>query len=137
MGEIREQVTLTNATDEDMADRGILPPGHVRRVVVDAIVDTGAVRSVLPQHIVDQLGLRIRGRQVAQYGDGRSESVGVTSGVVFQCQARTTLEEALVLGTEVLIGQTVLEKLDLLADCVGRRLVPHPGRPNQPVSMVR
>ncbi len=137
MGEIRERVTLTNATDEDMAERGILPPGHVRRLTVEAIVDTGAVRSVLPQQVVNQLGLRIRGQQVAQYADGRSESVGVTSGVIFDCQSRVTLEEALVLGTEVLIGQTVLEKLDLLADCTTRRLVPHPGRPNQPVSMVR
>jgi clan AA aspartic protease len=137
MGETREQVTLTNAVEQGMARRGILPPGHVRQIVIDAIVDTGAVRSVLPQHVADQLGLQIVGQQVAQYADGRTASVGVTEPVVFQCQARTTLEEALVLGTEVLIGQTVLEKLDLLADCVGRRLVPHPGRPNQPVSMVR
>jgi hypothetical protein len=37
----------------------------------------------------------------------------------------------------VLIGQTVLEKLDLLADCAGRRLIPNPKHPDQPVSMVR
>ena len=137
MGEIREQVTLTNAVEASMARRGLLPPGDVRQIIVEAIVDTGAVRSVLPQHVVDQLGLEIRGQQVAQYADGRSESVGITEGVFFKCQSRTTLEEALVLGTEVLIGQTVLEKLDLLADCNACRLVPHPGRPNQPVSMVR
>ena len=45
--------------------------------------------------------------------------------------------EALVLGDEVLIGQTVLEKLDLLADCVHRRLVPNPAHPDQPVSNVK
>ncbi len=137
MGEIHEQVTLINAVEQGMARRGILPPGHVRQIVVDAIVDTDAVRSVLPQHVVDQLRLQIVSQQVAQYADGRTASVGVTEPVSFQCQSRVTLEEALVIGTEVLLGQTVLEKMDLLADCNARRLVPHPARPNQPVSMVR
>jgi hypothetical protein len=38
---------------------------------------------------------------------------------------------------EVLIGQTVLEKLDLLADSANRRLVPNPAHPDQPVSKVK
>jgi hypothetical protein len=50
---------------------------------------------------------------------------------------RDTLEEALVLGDEVLIGQTVREKLDLLADCPNRRLIPNPAHPDQPVSKVK
>jgi hypothetical protein len=50
---------------------------------------------------------------------------------------RDTLEEALVLGDEVLIGQTVLEKLDLLADCANRRLIPNLAHPDQPVTNVK
>lgn len=137
MGEIREKVRLTNATDEGMARRGALASSQVRHVEVNAIVDTGAVRSVLPVHIVKQLGLEVVGEVVARYADGRAEAVGLTEAIRFECQHRETFEEALVLGDEVLIGQTVLEKLDLVADCVGRRLMPHPARPNQPVSMVR
>ncbi len=137
MGEIRVPVTLTNATDEALIRRGHMPPGHLRKITVVGVVDTGAVRSVLPLHIVQQLGLEIRRQTIARYADDRSESVGLTEGVFFECLTRETLEEALVLGTEVLIGQTVLEKLDLLADCAGQKLMPHPDRPNQPVSMVR
>ena len=48
-----------------------------------------------------------------------------------------TVEEALVLGDEVLIGQTVLEKLDMLVDCVNQRLVPNPAHPDQPVTKVK
>ena len=52
--------------------------------------------------------------------------------------ATGTLEEALVLGDEVLIGQTVLDKkLDLLTDCANRRLVANPAHPDQPVSKVK
>jgi clan AA aspartic protease len=137
MGEIREKVRLTNAFEMELAQRGMMPRDKVRSVEVDAVVDTGAVTSVLPVHIVDQLGIGIRGHRAARYADGRNESVPVTNAVLFECQTRSTIEEGLVLGDEVLIGQTVLEKLDLLADCNKQKLIPHPDRPNQPVSMVR
>jgi len=69
--------------------------------------------------------------------DGRREAVGVTEPLVVEIEGRDTLEEALVLGDEVIIGQTVIEKLDLLVDCVNRRLVPNPAHPDQPVSKVK
>jgi hypothetical protein len=57
----------------------------------------------------------------------------------FRTSARVIwiLEEALVRGDEVSIGQTVLEKLDLLADCANRRLVANPAHPDRPVSKVK
>ena len=71
-----------------------------------------------------------------QHGYG-CEVVAVTEPIVFAVMGRDTLEEALVVGDEVLIGQTVLEKLDLLADCANRRLVANPAHPDQPVSKVK
>jgi clan AA aspartic protease len=137
MGEIRVKVRLTNALDEMLARRGKLAPDQVRRRDLDALVDTGAVRTVIPPQVVEDLGLEIRGQRVAEYADGRKESVGVTEPLVVECLRRDTLEEALVLGDEVLIGQTVLEKLDLLADCANRCLIPNPAHPNQPVTKVK
>jgi clan AA aspartic protease len=137
MGEIRTKVLLTNAIDTQKPETGRGRRRKVRQMEVEAVVDTGAVMSVLPQHIVNKLGLRIRGQRMAQFADGREEIVGVTEGVLFEILGRDTLEEAFVLGDEVLIGQTVLEKLDLLADCARRRVTPHPDRPNQPVLKIR
>jgi predicted aspartyl protease len=137
MGEIRERIRLINAVDEELARRGELPPDKVRKVDVTALVDTGAVMSVIPIQIAKVLGVQMRGTRVARYADGRTDAVPVTGPIIFECQDRDTLEEAMVLGDEILIGQTVLEKLDLLADCAGKRLVPHPDRPNQPVIMIR
>lgn len=74
---------------------------------------------------------------MAEYADGRREAVGVTGPVVVELEGRTTLEEALVLGDEVLIGQTVLEKVDLFVDRQGRRLVPNPAHPDRPVTKVK
>lgn len=137
MGEIRVKVRLTNAWDEALARRGQLPPAEVRSTEVDALVETGAVRSVVPPQVVQELGLQLRGTRVAENADGRKEPVGITESLIIECLHRDTLEEALVLGDEVLIGQTVLEKLDLLADCANRRLIPNPAHPNQPVSKVK
>ena len=137
MGEIREKVRLTNAVDEELVRRGALPADKMRMLEVSAVVDTGAVMSVIPVHVAEQLGLQTRHHRVARFADGRTETVGVTGPIIFECQSRDTLEEAMILGDEVLIGQTVLEKLDLLADCGNQRLVPHPDRPNQPVIMIR
>jgi hypothetical protein len=137
MGEIRTKVRLVNAIDEALARRGQLPAGQIRSYEADAMVDTGAVRSVIPVHVLQGLGLGVRGQRVAEYADGRQDVVGVSEPVVFNVLGRDTLEEALVLGDEVLIGQTVLEKLDLLADCANRRLIPNPAHPDQPVSKVK
>jgi hypothetical protein len=41
-----------------------------------------------------------------------------------ELEGRRTTEEMFVLGNEVLIGQTVLERLDFLVDCRNGRLVP-------------
>ncbi len=137
MGEIRTKVKLSNAVDTALVSMGKLASEDVRRLEVEAIVDTGAVASILPIHVVERLGLIIRGQRVARYADGRGDTVGVTTPILWEILGRDTVEEALVLGDEVLIGQTVLEKLDLLADCHGQRLMPHPDRPNQPVLNVR
>lgn len=137
MGEIRTQVRLVNAVDEELSRSGRCPPESVRSYVADAVVGTGAVRSVIPVHVMEKLGVSARGERVAQYADGRKDVVRLTGGVIFEVMGRDTVEEALVLGDEVLIGQTVLGKLDLMADCANQRLVPNPAHPDQPVSKIR
>ncbi len=136
MGEVLVDVRLTNAFDVEREAAGSLSTGVVRSKVIEAVVDTGAVRSVVPLFVLKELGVRTVGQEVAAYADGRTESVDLTAGIIFEIDGRRTTDEALVLGNEVLIGQTILEKLDLLADCKNRRLVPNPDHPNQPVTKV-
>jgi len=137
MGEVRARFRLTNAADEALVRAGQLARDQMRTYEADALIDTGAIRPVIPVHVLQQLGIGVRGRRVVEYADGRQENVDVTGPIVFEVQGRDTIEEALVLGDEVLIGQTVLEKLDLLPDCANRRLIPNPAHPDQPVSKVK
>lgn len=137
MGEVRVKVKLTNFIDDAMLRRGQLSADKVRTYEADALVDTGAVSSVLPSYVVQMLGLAIRGQRVAEYADGRHDVVDLTDSLLFNINGRDTADEAFVLGDEVLIGQTVLEKLDLLVDCANRRVVPNPAHPDQPVLKIK
>ncbi|MBD2608740.1 clan AA aspartic protease [Scytonema hofmannii FACHB-248] len=137
MGAVYAKVKLTNAIDEALINRGLLAPKLLREHETQGLVDTGAVSLVIPTIIVEQLGLRIRGQRVAQYANGSEESVGVTEPVIVECQGRETVAEALVVGNEVLIGQVILEQLDLLVDCKNQRLIPNPANPDYPVAMIK
>jgi len=137
MGEVRTQVLIINAVDEALQRAGQLSAERVRRYEADAMVDSGAVRSVMPAHVARQLGVDVRGQRVVEYADGPKEAVDVTGPVIFNIMGRDTMEEALVLRDEVLIGQTVLEKLDLLVDCNRQKLIPNPAHPDQPVTKVK
>ena len=42
MGEVRAEITLVNIGDQEVANRGYIPQDQVRRLTVNAVVDTGA-----------------------------------------------------------------------------------------------
>jgi len=137
MGEVRVTVTLTNASDEVLQRQHKLSGRRMRKYRAEALVDRGAVRTVIPTEVVKRLGVGIRGQRVAEYADGRKESVGITEPLLVEILGRDTVEEALVLGDQVLIGQTVLEKLDLHVDCANQRVIPNPAHPDQAVTKVK
>jgi clan AA aspartic protease len=137
MGEVRVMVRLSNAADMALVRRNLMQPAEIRAVEADALVDTGAVTFVLPSLVVERLGLARPFKQVAEYADGRREEVDVTEPVFVELLGRHTVEEALVLGDEVIIGQTILEETDLYVDCRQKRLLPNPAHPDQPVLQVK
>lgn len=137
MGEVRVKVKLTNAGDEVLVRRGLLPADQIRSYEADALVDTGAVRSVLPIHVVQLLGLAIVRKARATNANDAAEDVDVSEVVGINLLGRRTTEEMLVLGSEVLIGQTVLESLDLQVDCMNQRVIGNPAHPDQPIIKIK
>ncbi|SRR5258708_3347121 len=137
MGEVRVRVKLTNTADAAAAAAGKLPAGDVRTVEADALVDTGAVRSCVPGPLLARLGIHPVEKITMEYADGRKESVGMALGVLFEIMHRRTSDDALEVGDEVLIGQTLLEKMDLLVDCARQRLLPNPAHPDVAISKLK
>ena len=137
MGEVKVKIKLSNGIDLGMVRRELLARDEVRTITVEAVVDTGAVRSCMPVDVMQQLGLRAVRRINAQMADGHIESVEMTEGVDVEILDRLVTEAFLVLGSEVLLGQTALEATDLLVDCNRQRVIPNPDHPNSAVIRIR
>lgn len=133
MGEVKTIIRITNATDEALLRRKKLK--KVRSVEVEATVDTGAIKTCVPMHVLAKIGVLPMRTQPAMMADGRVVDVGVSEPVSLQILDRETSESVLIMGTEVLLGQTSLESTDVLVDCPQKKLIPR--LPNTPVMMVR
>ena len=136
MGQVKIAITLRNARDVVMARLGHLLPEQVHTYTTQGLIDTGATRSVLPPFVAERLGLIRLSRTEARYANGLLEEVAVTEPFLVEILGRETSDDAMVLGEGVLLGVTILEKLDLLVDCTHQRLIPNPAHPDQPVFRV-
>ena len=136
MGEIRASVTLENRDDRGAVRLGLRAEADVRRTTVEGVVDTGAVSLVIPEEIATELGLQDWGTRTVVYADKRREQRPVTD-VTIEIGDLATRTEAIVgpTGSEILIGQLVLEALDLIADCRNGTLEPR--HPEGPVLAIR
>jgi predicted aspartyl protease len=128
----RFSVTFEVANHEDVvqAKKGFLPPEQVRRARISGVVDTGAVRLVLPVSVVSTLGLPVAGQVTVKFADGLLEPKSVVGYVQVEIQGRSSVFTAVVepRRADALIGAIVLEALDLVPDCTRQTLLP-PTRP--------
>ena len=130
MGEVRVDIDLENAFDREMVYRGLLAEGQVRAVRIPIIADSGAVMLMLPQEVVEVLGLREVRKAIVTYADNRKEERPI-AGVVTVRVGNRAAEVNCIVGppnSDPLLGQIPLEEMDLLVDCGGRRwfLAPNP-----------
>jgi len=125
MGEIRVKALLQNESGR----------GRRRRAVeIDAVVDTGAVMTLLPQEVVEKLGLKLQGTTIVQLANDQKIELPCTRGFRLTIAGREMFTDCLVgpPGCEPLIGQLVMERLDLIADPGKRTLTVRPESPYLP-----
>ena len=135
MGEVNVEVELENALDRERLQLGEISAERVRSARVQTLVDSGAVMLVLPQDLVEALGLREVGKAIVTYADERKEERPLAGVVTVRVGNRTTSLNCVVgpPNSEPLLGQVVLETMDLLVDCTGGRLVPRAESPFLPL----
>ena len=135
MSEVRTEITLINIGDAVKARDGIIPETEVRRLTVNAVVDTGAWTLVINEAAREKLGLRVEETsettvasqswslyrtfgsiQTPEARSARPVSSGITEYVDIRWKDRKTACEAVVLPGEedVLMGAYPLEGLDLM-----------------------
>ena len=132
MGKVVTKALLSNNQDLTRLADGRIAVEQVRQQEQELIVDTGARAVGLPLSIIEQLGLPPTRKVTVTLSDGSRQErqlygeLSVQVGDrddVFSCVAKPE-------GAPLLLGQIVLEALDLVVDCGQQRLIPNPEAPD-------
>ena len=127
MGRFTVDVEITNYRDIMKMEEGLLDASKVRRRVIRGVVDSGAVKMVLPAAFAKELGLPVRKEKVkVRYADGRRATRSEVGSVQVRILGRDDVFSAILEPKRdtALIGAIVLEDLDFLVDCKKLCLVP-------------
>ncbi len=121
MGEVRGDFTLTN-------------PANGKSIQLDALVDSGAVVSIIGKDVAEAIGLVADSKAIVYLADDSTTEMERVNVVAFKFKDRTTGNPVLIsdYGVEPLIGQMVLEGLDLLVDCPWNKVTVRPNSPAYP-----
>ena len=132
MGKVVIKALLSNNQDLTRLADGRIVVDQVRQQEQELIVDTGARAVGLPLSIIEQLGLPATRRVTVTLSDGSRQERQLYGELrvqvgdrddVFSCVAKPE-------GAPLLLGQIVLEALDLVVDCGRQRLIPNPEAPD-------
>nr|VFK10235.1 MAG: hypothetical protein BECKLPF1236A_GA0070988_100346 [Candidatus Kentron sp. LPFa]VFK28469.1 MAG: hypothetical protein BECKLPF1236C_GA0070990_100656 [Candidatus Kentron sp. LPFa] len=123
MGEVRTTLLLANTLDASK-------PG----LELDGLVDTGAVMPMLPRDVIDKLEIPIIDKAIVTLANEKSEEMDVAGPITMTIGDRKMFGSCLVgaVKSESLIGQIVLESLDLIVDCARGALRTRPESPAYP-----
>jgi len=123
MGKMVERVKIANVFDPS------------KFIEIDVLINTEATMVVLPQDMVNKLGLRKAREVKVRYANNKVEIKPVYRAVVIEVLGRegtfdVICEEE---GSQPLIGQVILEVLDLVVDPRTKKLMPNPASPETPM----
>ena len=126
MGKVIEKVKLTSLFDSTKTKE------------VEAVIDTGATMLVLPRDVIEELGLRKIGERRVRYANNQIQIKSVYRGVILELKGRDGIFDVLgeVEGSEPLVGQIVLEALDLIVDPITKTVIPNPRSPDMPMTEI-
>jgi clan AA aspartic protease len=123
MGKVIEKVKFRNVFEPD------------KFVEVEALIDTGATSVVLPKDLVNKLGLRKVGETKVRYANNKVETKSIYRAVIVEILGRSSTFDVICEeeGSQPIVGQVVLEMLDLLVDPKSRKVIPNPASPDIPM----
>ncbi len=135
MGKVIEKIRIINHKDEIKAEIGVIKKEEIRMKELNGLVDSGATLLTLPEEVVEELGLTLGKEVEVTYADGKKEKRPTAYDIRVEILNRETFTTAIVGNrkTQVLIGQIVLEALDLVIDPKKGKLGPRPESPDIPL----
>jgi clan AA aspartic protease len=126
MGDVYAEIQLKNPR---------LP--ELKPLEVKALVDTGALRLCIPEHLSLQLQLEVHSQREITTADGKQQMVPYVEPIEVRFDNRSCFVGALVLGDEPLLGAMPMEDMDLVISPARRTLTVNPNSPNFPQALVK
>ena len=121
MGVILAQITLSNPRHDNL-----------RPITVEALVDTGSMYTVIPEHLAIQLKLDTLLQREVTLADGSSRLCPYVGPIVLAFEDRSCFTGGLVMGQQVLLGAIPMGDMDLVVNPLTRTLGVNPLSPNIP-----
>ena len=135
MGLTYADIELFNYADETLNEDGYLPKEKIRKVLIRAMADSGAIRLAINETIKQQLGLRVRQQLNISLADGTKRTLDVAGPIRIKFKDRDCITDAFVLpdNEEPLIGAVPMELMDLVIMPAENKLVYNPLHPDGPL----
>ena len=124
MGLVYAELELSNPAAPNLAP-----------MVVRSLVDSGSTWLIVPQHVANQLSLKVAEQKEITLADGAKRLVNYVGPLRVRFGNRNAFAGAIVMGDEVLLGAIPMEDMDVLIHPQSRRLMPNPANPNIAGSM--
>ncbi len=131
MGLIYAEIELINSADILFAKKHYIGKEEVKRIKVNALVDSGAMMLTINDSIREQLGLDVEEQRTVQTADGRIMKLDVVGPIEVRFKNRRSVTQALVMpgDQEVLLGAIPMEEMDVLIHPARQELIIHPDHP--------
>jgi clan AA aspartic protease len=128
MGQIHADIELINAGDVELARRSLLDQDEIRRISVNALVDTGCTTMAINENIQQVLQLPVVGKKIAQLASGKVIECDVVAPLEVRFKGRSAYCSGLVLpeDSEPLLGAIPIEELNLLIHLNRQELILNP-----------
>ena len=120
--------------DVSVSKFGVSNVGHpeLEDITVNALVDTGALDLVIPEHLAIQLRLSDLKPREAHLADGSRKLVRYVGPIKVEMMGRDCVTAAVVMGDQVLLGAIPMQAMDMIVHPRTEQLVPNPESPNVP-----
>ena len=118
MGLIYADIELINGDDLALERKSIIGKEEVKRINLNALVDTGSYMLCINESIQEQMQFPVVEKRKAETADGRIVECDVVSSVELRFKNRATTCRAMILpgNNEPLLGAIPLEDMDVLID---------------------
>ncbi|MCX6154677.1 MAG: clan AA aspartic protease [Candidatus Kapabacteria bacterium] len=132
MGLINATIELINSYDLISYKKGLINKDEIKRITVEALVDTGAYMLCINENTLHQLGLEIIDKRPAVLADGSIKDLDIAGPIEIHFQNRRTITQALVLpgDTQILLGSIPMEDMDVIIEPKQQKIMVNPLSPN-------